>query len=129
MSRRGVKKFTRDLRYRDKTIKLSDGSEEIVYIGEEKGIDVRIAIDVIRMAIDDEYDVAVIFSQDQDLSEATDEVKKISSRFDRWIRVASVFPDSARSNNHRGINGTEWVKIEQSDYENCCDETDYRPKK
>jgi uncharacterized LabA/DUF88 family protein len=36
---------------------------------EEKGIDVRIAIDVIRLAHRNAYDVALLFSQDQDLSE------------------------------------------------------------
>jgi uncharacterized LabA/DUF88 family protein len=37
--------------------------------GEEKGVDVRIALDVIRLAHRAEYDVALLFSQDQDLSE------------------------------------------------------------
>jgi len=36
---------------------------------EEKGIDVRLALDVVRMALGNLY-VALIFSQDQDLSEA-----------------------------------------------------------
>ena len=50
---------------------------------EEKGVDVRIAIDVIRMAHHQEYDVALIFSQDQDLSEVADEVKSISRQQSR----------------------------------------------
>ena len=45
---------------------------------EEKGIDVRLALDVVPMARENLYDVALIFSQDQDLSEAADEVKAIS---------------------------------------------------
>jgi hypothetical protein len=43
------------------------GSEKAVYFGREKGIDVRIAIDVLKMARNNQYDVAVVFSQDQDL--------------------------------------------------------------
>ena len=33
-------------------------------------MDVRLAVDVVRMAREKLYDVALIFSQDQDLSEA-----------------------------------------------------------
>jgi uncharacterized LabA/DUF88 family protein len=40
-----------------------------VLTGEEKGIDVRIALDVIAEAHRRAYDVALILSQDQDLSE------------------------------------------------------------
>jgi uncharacterized LabA/DUF88 family protein len=42
----------------------------MVLVGEEKGMDVRLAVDVVRMAREKLYDVALIFSQDQDLSEA-----------------------------------------------------------
>jgi uncharacterized LabA/DUF88 family protein len=46
-----------------------DGTQFAFPAGEEKGIDVRNAIDVIRMAHRAEYDIAILFSQDQDLSE------------------------------------------------------------
>ncbi len=47
-------------------MRLPDGSEHTLLTGEEKGIDVRIALDVIRMAHRQDYDVALIFSQGQD---------------------------------------------------------------
>ncbi|MFA5786143.1 MAG: hypothetical protein WDA71_04025 [Actinomycetota bacterium] len=73
-------------------------------------------------------DVALIFSQDQDLSEAADEVRSISIQQNRWIKVASAFPASPTSANRRGINGTEWVRIEREAYDSCIDPFDYRPK-
>jgi len=126
ISRQGVFKFSRQLRYRAKTIKLGDGATLTQTVGEEKGIDVRIAIDVIRLMLDDEYDVAVIFSQDQDLSEATDEVKKIARKSGRWSRVVCAFPVSESSPNKRGIDRTDWIRISQADYEKCVDPNDYR---
>ena len=76
-----------------------------------------------------EYDVALIFSQDQDLSEVADEIRSISVDQDRWIKVACAFPSSPTSRNKRGINGTEWIRIERRTYDACTDPADYRPKK
>lgn len=64
MGRQGIRTFSRSLRYRNRRVALPDGSQQTYLAGEEKGIDVRIAIDIIRMAHHSEYDVAVIFSQD-----------------------------------------------------------------
>jgi hypothetical protein len=73
--------------------------------------------------------VAVIFSQDQDLSEVADEIRKISSREDRWIKIASAFPIGPTSRNRRGINGTDWIKIDRKTYDACIDSRDYRPRR
>jgi hypothetical protein len=97
--------------------------------GEEKGIDVRIALDVIRLAMGGDYDVALIFSQDQDLSEAADEVKTIARERNRWIKVASAFPFSPTSRNRRGINGTDWIRIERGLYNSSRDPRDHRPRR
>ncbi len=70
MGRQGVCVFSRSLRYRNRKVRLPDGTTHTYLAGEEKGIDVRMAVDVIRMASRGEYDVALIFSQDQDLSQA-----------------------------------------------------------
>ena len=88
----------------------------------------RIALDIVRFALDGLYDVALIFSQDQDLSEAVEDVKRISLLQDRWIQVASAFPVSPIVSKPRGINGTDWIKIERATYDACIDPNDYRPK-
>ncbi|MBI2982021.1 MAG: NYN domain-containing protein [Deltaproteobacteria bacterium] len=92
------------------------------------GIDVRIALDVVRLAREGCYDVALLFSQDQDLSEVADEVRKISSTQKRWIKVVSAFPTSPTALNRRGINNTEWIRIDRATYDACLDPNDYRPK-
>jgi uncharacterized LabA/DUF88 family protein len=77
MGYRGVRVFSRSLRYRNRAIALPDGSTRTVLIGEEKGIDVRIALDIVRMAHRNEFDVALVFSQDQDLSEVAAEIRAL----------------------------------------------------
>ena len=97
--------------------------------GEPKGIDVRIAIDVIRLAHQNTYDVALVFSQDQDLSEVASEVRVIAREQNRWVKMVSAFPTSPTATNKRGINSTDWVPIERTLYDSCIDPRDYRPKK
>jgi uncharacterized LabA/DUF88 family protein len=128
MGTRGIHTFSRPLRYRNQTVTLADGTLTVVPVGQEKGIDVRIALDVVRFAFDGLYDVALIFSQDQDLSEAVEDVKKISMLRDRWIQVASAFPVSPTIIKPRGINGTEWIRIDRGLYDACMDPNDYRLK-
>ena len=129
MSRQGIHVYSRALRYRNKRVRLPDGSEHAYLAGEEKGIDVRIAIDVIRMAHRGQYDVALIFSQDQDLSEVAAEIRTIATEQQRWIKVACAFPLSPTTHNRRGINGTDWIPIDRAIYDACLDRRDYRPAK
>jgi hypothetical protein len=114
------------MRYRNKTVRLPDGSTHTFLTGEEKGIDVRIALDVLAGAMNHDYDVAVIFSQDQDLSEAATEVRTIARQQDRWIKVACAYPWSPAAHNKRGINSTDWLKIDRATYDKCIDPKDYR---
>jgi hypothetical protein len=86
-----------------------------------------------------------VFSQDQDISEATEEVKRQAQSVGRWVKLACAFPDpnglgptdlcncgsgkqyrrccGAR---YRGINGTDWIRIDASTYSACKDPLDYR---
>ena len=89
-------------------------------------MDVRLALDVVRLAREGAYDVAVLFSQDQDLSEVADEVKAISISQQRWIRVACAFPVSPAYANTRGVNRTDWAGFDRALYDTCIDPIDYR---
>lgn len=129
MGREGVELCTRRLKYRNKEIRLPDGTTHSFLDGDEKGIDVRLALDVIRAAHKREYDVAVIFSRDQDLSELVEELQQISIDQDRWIRAASAYPYSPAVKGVRGINKTQWIKVTRDMYDRCIDTRDYRPKK
>jgi hypothetical protein len=112
MGTKGIKIYSRQIRF-----------------GKEKGIDVRMALDMVRLSSEKELDVAVVFSQDQDLSEAVKDVKKIASKQKRWIKIASAFPVSPFLKNARGINGTDWIRIDKATYDQCIDAKNYQPPK
>ena len=126
ISREYVKQLGRDL-----TEELAQegyilaSSKKLVFTPSGK----KIAIDVIRMAHSRDYDVAVIFSQDQDLSEVADEVRIIAKEQNRWIKVASAFPVSPAVGKTRGINKTDWIRIDRAIYDSCIDPRDYRSMK
>ena len=73
--------------------------------------------------------LTLLRSQDQDLSEAVEDVKKISVLKDRWIKIACAFPLSPTVPKSRGINGTDWIRIDRATYDACRDFHDYRPRK
>ncbi len=128
MGRKGVKVFALPLRYRRVTGFLPGGGTHSFVIREEKGIDVRIAIDVIRMAYEREYDVALLFSQDQDFSEVAREIRVIARKQGRWIKIAYAFPRGEGFRKRPGIERTDWIPIDRATYDACLDPRDYRPK-
>lgn len=128
MGRQGVVVYSRPLRYRNRTVALPDGRQHSFRTGEEKGIDVRIALDVIALAQRHDYDVALVMSQDQDLSEVAEEIRVIAREQQRWVKIASAFPCSPSSPNCRGIDKTDWIRIDRELYDQCLDRRDYRRK-
>jgi len=88
LSRSGWEIRTSKLRIRTETIRVDDrmkdfqkirsiGIAEIEYERtREKGIDVKLAIDLMAGAVDDKYDTAIIVSSDSDLTPAMDWVQK-----------------------------------------------------
>ncbi len=128
MGREGVSIFSRPLRYRNQTVQLPDGQSHTFLVGQEKGVDVRLALDVVAKAYENALDVALVLSQDQDLSEVADEIRRIAVMQQRWIKIACAFPSSPASTNRRGINGTDWIRIDRATYDRCLDTRDYRPK-
>jgi uncharacterized LabA/DUF88 family protein len=128
MGRQGIHVFWRSLRYRNQTVRLPNGQVHTSLVGQEKGVDVRLALDIVRLAYQKAYDVALVLSQDQDLSEVADEIRQIAKQQIRWIRIACAFPFSPTSANRRGINGTDWFRIDRVMYDACLDRRDYRPK-
>lgn len=126
--RPNAKVITRPLRYRTAEVQLPDGTFEDVEYKVEKGIDVRLSIDVVKAAIKHEYDVALIFSQDQDLAEVVEDIVECAKETDRWVKVASAFPEGPQYSNRRGVANTDWIKINQFLYDQCLDPSDYRPK-
>ena len=92
----------------------------------EKSIDVRIALDMVRLARERRYDAAILFSQDQDFAPAVQEVKAIAQQQKRWIQLVCAFPDDPRASSRKGIRGCDWFRMEQALYDRCLDPKDYR---
>lgn len=128
MRRAGVRVISRRLSYRIESVTLPDGSQHDIPVQREKGIDLRLGLDVVRMARNGELDVAIIFSQDQDLAEVVREVRDIADTQGRWLKIVSAFPDSPSATTNRGINNSDWFPMDQAFYEKCLDPRDYRPK-
>ena len=82
-----------------------------------------------RAAHRKECDVALVFSQDQDLSEVAKEIRVIAREQKRWLRIACAYPMSPTTRNKRGIDCTDWIQIDRDTYNACIDPRDYRAKK
>jgi uncharacterized LabA/DUF88 family protein len=59
--------------------------------GREKGVDVRIAIDMLRLAQKGLFDVAIVISEDSDLNEAIRDVYELRD-YERWVAVENALP-------------------------------------
>jgi uncharacterized LabA/DUF88 family protein len=137
LKRAGVHVTTRPLRYRRAAVVdhngdpvlQEDGEPVISITPQEKGIDVRLALDLVCCARTKQFDIALIFSQDQDLQEVVQEIADIAKEQDRWMRVACAFPCGPGASSGRGIDKTDWFKMDQEFYDKCLDPWDYRPKK
>lgn len=127
MRRGGVHVTSRKLRYTREEVTHPDGSTEEILVPREKGIDLRLGLDVVRMARGGQIDVAVIFSQDQDLAELAREIRDIARSTGRWLKIASAYPDSLSARPRKGIDSTDWLPIDQTLYDACLDPRDYRP--
>ena len=94
--------------------------------GQEKGVDVSIATDLIHLTYRNDYDVAIILSQDWDFGPAVRLAKVIAKGQGRSVEFESCFPFGSGSYCDRGIPGTTWIRIDQNLYDSCVDPRDYR---
>jgi uncharacterized LabA/DUF88 family protein len=119
MRAEGVHVTVRPLRRHRKRGRLDDGTTAEFTVLEEKGIDVRIALDIVRAVIDRSCDVVLLFSQDQDFAEVATEVRDIARQQRRWVKIASAFPLGEDTRNRRGVDRTDWLPIDWVTYEAC----------
>jgi uncharacterized LabA/DUF88 family protein len=86
-------------------------------LAREKGIDLRIGLDVVRAVADDRCDIVILFSQDTDLREAIDEAKfmlareKMLTGQGRFVHFFCVFPRSVEGKSHHGVPGMTWIGL------------------
>lgn len=124
MRHHGIDTTERPLHYR--RVQFPEpGGPKLIEIPQEKGIDVRISLDVVRLASEGDLDVAILFSQDQDFEEVAREIRRIAARQHRWIKIASAFPASPTATCRVGVRRTDWLRMDRSLYDSCLDPTDY----
>ena len=102
--------------------------QELSSLGQEKGIDVRLAVELVQATYKQLYDVAIIVSQDADLAPAVALAREIAQGQNRSIDFESAFP-LVPGRRHFGIPDTTWVPIDKATYDTCLDLSDYRPPK
>ena len=97
--------------------------------GQEKGVDVSLALDLVSATYDQVYDAAIIVSQDSDFGPAVLLAKRIAQLQGRQLTFESAFPYERGKVAPRGVPGTNWVRIDKATYDSCFDPRDYRPRK
>jgi uncharacterized LabA/DUF88 family protein len=95
--------------------------------GREKGIDLRIGLDMLRLARQGAYDVAVLVSQDTDLNQAVEELLLLRDELDRWLAVENAVPYSPASGRplFRLMSCRRWHVIDGAMFGGVRDDTDY----
>ena len=95
-------------------------------VGQEKGVDVSLALDLVRATYEERYDVTIIVSQDSDFGPAVKLAREVGEGQGRKLYFESAFPLGPGTTYTRGIPGTTWVPIDQATYDTCHDPRDYR---
>lgn len=95
--------------------------------GQEKGVDVSLAVDLVRLTYEQAYDAAIIVSQDWDFGPAVQLAREIAKAQGRTLSIDSCFPYDGSYGSNRGIPGTDWVHIDQTTFDSWLDPRDYRP--
>ena len=96
--------------------------------GQEKGVDVSLALDLVQATYDRQYEAAIIVSQDWDFGPAVRLAKQIAKAQGRSLTFESCFPFGPGLS-ARGVPGTTWIHIDQAIYDSCHDPKDYRPRR
>ena len=93
----------------------------------EKGVDVHLAIDLMRDFMMGRCDIVAIVSQDRDFDGVVSSVKDLSKRLQRPVRVMCAFPMGPGTTNRFGIQGAQARGVQKEEYDACLDPRDYRP--
>lgn len=94
--------------------------------GQEKGVDVSIAIDLIRLTYEDAYDTAILVTSDSDLGPAVQLAKELSVKARKMRAFESAFCYQEPHHVPRGVPGTVWRRISRGTYDACIDAREYR---
>lgn len=130
----GVWTFSRPLKYSLRWVKNRNDAPEFIEIqqGREKGVDVRLALDLVRLAVEGEYDVGVVVSTDTDLDEAIRDVYELRQQTGKWLAVENavcvlpVDPITGRRPPYKRLSSaSRLLHIDQQIFDQIRDDTDY----
>ncbi len=94
--------------------------------GEQKGVDVQLAIDLVRMYMREEYDVAILASTDTDLLPAVEMLYEVDRGLGvSPIEVSAWSSDKMRKRLHLAGHAVWCHKLDAAAYAKCRDLTDY----
>ncbi|MDE2786530.1 MAG: NYN domain-containing protein [Chloroflexota bacterium] len=94
--------------------------------GREKGTDISLAIDLVTDTYEQEYDVAIIVSQDADFAPAVRRAKQVARKQGRFVTIQSSFPE-VLGRQSAGIGGTTFIPINKALYDTCLEPGRYQP--
>ena len=94
--------------------------------GREKGTDIGLAIDLVTDTYEQEYDVAIIVSQDADFAPAVRRAKQVARKQGRFVTIQSSFPE-VPGEQPSGIRGTTFIPIGKTLYDTCLEPGRYQP--
>ena len=60
--------------------------------------------------------------------EVASEVRDISRGVSCWLKTVSAFPHGPAATSSRGIDQTNWFRMDREFYDACLDPRDYRPR-
>lgn len=125
VARPGLNRFwTNKLRHlRNQGVKVYRGVVNVG--GQEKGVDVSLALDLVKATYEQRYDLAIIVSQDSDFGPAVRLAKEIAKDQSRGVAFESAFPFQLGRVSARGVPGTKWVRIDRAMYDACQDPRSY----
>ncbi|MYA59447.1 MAG: NYN domain-containing protein [Chloroflexi bacterium] len=95
--------------------------------GQEKGVDIRIALDSIQLILDRTCDTIIIFSTDQDFRQIKPTALNVARRLGTSVRIKSAFPETDVYK-VRGIDGTDWIPFGLQTYKQSIDHQNYWPR-
>lgn len=100
---------------------------DVVKRGREKGTDLRIGLDMMRLARQGQYDVASLVTQDTDLNQAVEELMLLRSELDIWLACETVYPFNPESGKpgFRLLSCRRWHIIDEPMFQRIRDDTDY----
>ena len=93
----------------------------------EKGTDISLAIDLVTDTYEQEYDVAIIVSQDADFAPAVRRAKEVARKQGRFVIIQSSFPE-VPGRQSSGIGGTTFIPINKPLYDTCLEPGRYQPR-